>query len=190
MRACCRRRSPHGRAATISDATPIIAELGRSDRCSGAVKTLDPPTSPPWTLRLAASVDDARNVLTQRIASAIGGPAGGVGAALVTGKRGLIPEPTNDVLRAAGIYHIVSISGLHMVLAAGTFFWLARALLTLAPTLALLWPVKKMAAVTAMVGATGYCVFSGSDVATVRSLDHDAGDVRCRAGRSSGAERS
>jgi hypothetical protein len=25
----------------------------------------------------------------------------------VTGKRGLIGEPTNDVLRAAGIYHIV-----------------------------------------------------------------------------------
>ena len=33
---------------------------------------------------------------------------------------GSSPRPTNDVLRAAGIYHIVSISGLHMVLAAGT----------------------------------------------------------------------
>ena len=54
-----------------------------------------------------------------------------------------------------------------MVLAAGTFFWLARALLRLAPALALLWPVKKIAAVVAMVGATAYCVFSGSDVATI-----------------------
>lgn len=136
----------------------------------GPVKTLDPPAPPPWRLRLAAAVDEARNILTQRIAAAIEGPAGGVGAALVTGKRGLIPEATNDVLRAAGIYHIVSISGLHMVLAAGTFFWLARALLSLVPTLALLWPVKKMAAATAMAGATGYCVFSGADVATIRSL--------------------
>ncbi|MFC4173580.1 ComEC/Rec2 family competence protein [Microvirga sp. GCM10011540] len=66
--------------------------------------------------------------------------------------------------------HIVSISGLHMVLAAGTFFWLARALLALAPSLALLWPVKKIAAIAAMLGASVYCVFSGSDVATVRSL--------------------
>ena len=74
------------------------------------------------------------------------------------------------MLRAAGIYHIVSISGLHMVLAAGTFFWLARAILSLAPALALFWPVKKIAAGIAMVGATGYCVFSGSDVATERSL--------------------
>ncbi len=57
-----------------------------------------------------------------------------------------------------------------MVLAAGTFFWLVRALLALAPSLALLWPIKKIAAVAAMIGATVYCVFSGSDVATERSL--------------------
>jgi competence protein ComEC len=57
-----------------------------------------------------------------------------------------------------------------MVLAAGTFFWLARALLGLSAHAALLWPVKKIAAVIAMVGATAYCVFSGSEVATERSL--------------------
>ncbi len=66
--------------------------------------------------------------------------------------------------------HIVSISGLHMVLAAGTFFWLVRALLASIPAVALLWPVKKIAAVAAMIGATIYCIFSGSDVATERSL--------------------
>ncbi len=57
-----------------------------------------------------------------------------------------------------------------MVLAAGTFFWLVRALLSLGPAIALLWPVKKIAAVAAMIGATTYCIFSGSDVATERSL--------------------
>jgi competence protein ComEC len=57
-----------------------------------------------------------------------------------------------------------------MVLAAGTFFWLVRAMMALAPGLSLLWPVKKIAAVAAMIGATIYCVFSGSDVATERSL--------------------
>src|SRR5918993_48017 len=65
---------------------------------------------------------------------------------------------------------MVSISGLHMVLAAGTFFWLVRAILALVPSIALLWPVKKIAAVVAIVGATTYCIFSGSDVATERSL--------------------
>ncbi|WP_134499607.1 ComEC/Rec2 family competence protein [Microvirga pakistanensis] len=144
--------------------------IGAVGSFTGAVRQVEPPAPPDWSLRLAARVDEARNALTHRIASSIGGAAGGVGAALVTGKRGLIGEPTNDVLRAAGIYHIVSISGLHMVLAAGTFFWLVRALLALNPGLALLWPVKKIAAVVAMAGATAYCVFSGSDVATERSL--------------------
>jgi competence protein ComEC len=144
--------------------------IGAVGSFTGAVRQLDPSTQADWRLRLAASVDEARNVLTQRIASAIGGAAGGVGAALVTGKRGLIGEPTNEVLRSAGIYHIVSISGLHMVLAAGTFFWLVRSLLAMVPGLALLWPVKKIAAVAAMTGGTAYCIFSGSDVATERSL--------------------
>lgn len=144
--------------------------IGAVGSFTGAVRLLEPPAPPSWPLRLAASVDEARNALTQRIASAIGGAAGGVGAALVTGKRGLIGEPTNEVLRSAGIYHIVSISGLHMVLAAGTFFWLVRALLAMAPGLALLWPVKKIAAIAAMAGGTAYCIFSGSDVATERSL--------------------
>ena len=44
------------------------------------------------------------------------------------------------------------------------------ALLALSQTLALHWQVKKIAAVAAMVGAIGYCVFSGAEVATVRSL--------------------
>ena len=38
------------------------------------------------------------------------------------------------------------------------------------PALALTWPIKKMAAVVGMIGATGYCLFSGSEVATERSL--------------------
>lgn len=125
---------------------------------------------PGLSLRLAAGVDRARNALTDRIARSIGGQAGAVAAALVTGKRGLIDETTNDVLRAAGIYHVVSISGLHMVLAAGVFFALTRGLLALSPALALGWPIKKIAAVVGMAAAGAYCVFSGAEVATERSL--------------------
>lgn len=121
-------------------------------------------------LRVMATIDRARNVLTGRIADSIGGQAGAVAAALITGKRALIDEPTNDALRAAGIYHIVSISGLHMVLAAGAFFWITRALFALSPGLALNWPIKKIAALAGMAGAVAYNVFSGSDVATERSL--------------------
>jgi competence protein ComEC len=144
--------------------------IGAVGSLTGRVAVKPPPVPPDLALRLAASVDAARTDLTRRIAAAIGGQSGAVAAALVTGKRGLIDEGTNEALRSAGIYHIVSISGLHMVMAAGAIFWLARALLAAIPTLALLWPVKKIAAAIAMLGATAYCIFSGSEVATERAL--------------------
>ena len=120
--------------------------------------------------RFGARVDRARNNLTRRIATTIGGDDGAVAAALVTGKRGLISEAANDALRGAGIYHVVSISGLHMVLAAGLFMWSLRSLLALFPSVALNWPVKKISAGFAMLGASAYCIFAGSEVATERSL--------------------
>lgn len=120
--------------------------------------------------RMGAAVDRARNDLTRRIAGEIGGDDGAVAAALVTGKRGLISDEANEALRGAGIYHVVSISGLHMVLAAGLFMWTLRALLALFPAVALNYPVKKISAAFAMFGATAYCIFAGSEVATERSL--------------------
>ncbi|HEV7335741.1 MAG TPA: ComEC/Rec2 family competence protein [Bosea sp. (in: a-proteobacteria)] len=144
--------------------------IGAVGSIAGKVALAPAPVPQSRQLAWSVAIDQARNALTERIATIGGGQAGAMAAALVTGKRGLITEPTNDDLRAAGIYHIVSISGLHMVLAAGTIFWLARALLALSPGIALFWPVKKIAALAAMFGATAYCVFSGAEVATVRSL--------------------
>ncbi len=144
--------------------------IGAVGSLVGRVEIRSPDGALPWRLRLSAAIDTARNALTRRIAEANGGQAGAVAAALVTGKRGLIAPETNDILRAAGIYHVVSISGLHMVLAAGVVFWLVRAILALVPALALSWPIKKIAAGIAMVGVTAYCAFSGWDVAAERSL--------------------
>ena len=144
--------------------------IGAVGSLVGRIEVTAPPRPLPLAVSLAAAVDDARNALTRRITDANGGQAGAVAAALVTGKRGLINAETNDVLRAAGIYHVVSISGLHMVLAAGVVFWLVRAVLASVPVLALIWPIKKIAAGLAMVGVTAYCVFSGWDIAAERSL--------------------
>jgi competence protein ComEC len=129
-----------------------------------------PAIEAPMSARAMASIDRARNFLTQRIVESIGGAKGAVAAALVTGKRGLIPEETNEHLRAAGIYHVVSISGLHMMLAAGLFLWSLRALLALFPNIALRRPIKKWAAGFAICGAVAYNLFSGSEVATERAM--------------------
>ncbi|MGJ3265568.1 MAG: ComEC/Rec2 family competence protein [Salinarimonas sp.] len=144
--------------------------IGAVGSIVGQPRMLPPAEPPGLDLVVAARLDALRNAVTGRIAETVGGQPGAVAAALVTGKRGLITEETNEVLRAAGVYHIVSISGLHMVLAAGTVFFGVRALLAAVPALALAWPIKKIAAVAAILAGAIYCVFSGAAVATERAL--------------------
>jgi competence protein ComEC len=72
-------------------------------------------------------------------------------------------------MRDSGLTHILSISGLHMAIMAGTVFWLVRALLALVPGLALRYPIKKWAAAAALAAATFYLALSGAAVPTVRS---------------------
>jgi competence protein ComEC len=72
-------------------------------------------------------------------------------------------------MRDSGLAHVLAISGLHMVIMAGTVFWLARALLALIPGLALRFAIKKWAAAIALLAAAFYLALSGATVPTVRA---------------------
>lgn len=120
--------------------------------------------------RLSAAVDGLRNRLTARITAVVPGDAGAIAAALVTGQRGEISDEANEALRIAGLYHVISISGLHMALFGGTLFVALRWGLALVPGLALRWPIKKWAAGSAIVGAGGYLILSGAEIAAQRSF--------------------
>ncbi|MBD3788620.1 MAG: ComEC/Rec2 family competence protein, partial [Sphingomonadales bacterium] len=97
------------------------------------------------------------------------GQAGAVAAALMTGDRSGISEATNAAMRAANLYHIVSISGLHMGMLAGFVFGAIRYGLAALGGAALTWPVKKIAAVVALVAASLYLWVAGPEVATQRA---------------------
>jgi competence protein ComEC len=125
--------------------------------------------APPLAL-FRASVEHARNAIASRIRDRIGGPEGEIAAALVVGVRAGIPEDVNEALRRAGIYHIISISGLHMALVAGTIMGLLRAGFALFPDFASRRPVKKYAAALAIGGLAGYLFISGAEVAAQRSF--------------------
>lgn len=84
--------------------------IGAVGSISGKIALAAPPYPLPARLAIDVTIDRARNALTKRIAEVGGGQGGAVAAALVTGKRGLITEATNNDLRAAGIYHIVTFS--------------------------------------------------------------------------------
>lgn len=144
--------------------------IGAVGALTGKVENINDRIVMPWTLQIATALDEMRNIITARVIAVIGGQSGAVAAALMTGKRGMITDETNDDLRSAGIYHVVSISGLHMVLAAGMTFFILRFALSLIPAVAVRWPIKHIAAAGAMIGALIYDIFAGSEVATERSL--------------------
>ena len=116
------------------------------------------------------AIDRGRNALARRIDKIVGGDAGAIAAAMVTGKRDLLSDDAKEVIREAGIFHIITISGVQMTLVAGIFFVGLRRLLTLSETLALRYPIKKWAALFAIAGAVFYDIATGSRVGTERAL--------------------
>jgi ComEC/Rec2-related protein len=126
--------------------------------------------SPPRLAAFRAAVERARLAIANRISTRIGGAEGEIAAALVVGIRAGIPEDVNEALRRAGIYHIISISGLHMALVAGTIMGLLRAGFALFPAFSSRHPVKKYAAALALFGLAGYLFMSGGEVAAQRSF--------------------
>jgi competence protein ComEC len=123
----------------------------------------------PASLMPARVVAAVRHAIAERLRAALPGPQGEVAAALLVGDRGGIPERIEEAMRVSGLAHVLSISGLHMVLVAGTVFWVVRAGLAAVPALALTRPIKAWAAVVALCAATLYLIISGAEVATQRA---------------------
>ncbi|WP_246026745.1 ComEC/Rec2 family competence protein [Paracoccus luteus] len=114
--------------------------------------------------------------LAQAIRDGIGGAEGAVAAALMTGDRSAIAEATNQLMRDSNLYHIVSISGLHMSMLAGFVYGALRLALAAAQAAGPLAgalagrPVHKIAAAVALGAAAGYLWLSGGGVPTERAF--------------------
>jgi competence protein ComEC len=143
--------------------------LGAVGAADGAAEIDADAPAPPPALRLAAAVARVRQAIGARILAALPGETGAIANALITGERGGISEATNQAFRDSGLFHILSISGLHMVVMAGAVFFSIRLALAAIPAIALRYPIKKWAAAGAMLGAFGYLMISGAAFATVRS---------------------
>ena len=137
---------------------------------------MPPPDPAPLSLRFYAAIDRARNALALRVFNELQGDTGAIAAAMVTGKRDFFSENAKELIRRAGIFHIVTISGIQMSLVAGIFFVGLRRLFAFSRTLALNYPIKKWAAALAIIVAVVYDIGTGSRVGTNGSC-HDAGDA-------------
>ncbi|MES2343053.1 MAG: ComEC/Rec2 family competence protein, partial [Pseudomonadota bacterium] len=113
---------------------------------------------PPWRLALEMRVNAARWVLARKIVDQMGVESGGLAAAMVTGHEAFVPREQVDALRAAGLAHIISISGLHMAIVGGFAFAGVRLLIAAWPWLALRLSSKKAAALAGLTAVLAYLV--------------------------------
>ncbi|MBS0334751.1 MAG: ComEC/Rec2 family competence protein, partial [Proteobacteria bacterium] len=135
----------------------------------GPVQTWNTGEQPPWRLRLTMRVNATRWALTRRIVDTLGLETGGLAAAMTTGHDAFIPKDEVNDLRASGLAHIISISGLHMAIVGGFVFAVLRFGIAAVPWLALRVPGKKLAAALALLAVLTYLVLSGNPPPAERS---------------------
>ncbi|MBX3428996.1 MAG: ComEC/Rec2 family competence protein [Hyphomonadaceae bacterium] len=117
-------------------------------------------------LRLAA----LRSDLSAEIQDIAPGRGGSIAAALISGDRSAVDRDTNEVLFNAGLGHLLSVSGVHMSIVGGLVFAALLWTFSLISPIALRFPVKKIAAVGALVAVGAYLIISGINVPALRSF--------------------
>ena len=144
-------------------------QIGASGFSYGPPDLLDLGPAP-FSVRWKIPIAELRSQIGSIVETVLPGETGEIANALITGDRGGIPDDTTEALRQSGLGHILAISGLHMALVAGGVFGFLRAMFALSPALALRYPIKKWAAIGAIVAAAGYLTLSGAGIATQRSF--------------------
>lgn len=132
---------------------------------------------PPWhvvkhepTPSLMQDFRNWRVRITQEILDRLGPETGGVAAGLITGEARAISEEDFDALRASNLYHIVAISGEHMVIISGVIFIGLRLLALALPRRVRLRPqVKTLAAMATLLLVTAYLFVTGLPTSAVRA---------------------
>lgn len=118
----------------------------------------------------AAGLIQLRNRVERQVHEHLEGDRAAIASALIMGDQYAISADTMEAMRISGLSHVLSISGLHVGLAAGIVFWWVRLLVVLvSERAALSLPVKQMAAVAAALVTTVYLLLSGLQIPAIRA---------------------
>ena len=89
--------------------------------------------------------------------------------ALVIGDMGTVTKELRNEFTAAGVNHVLSISGLHVSMLGLVVFWLVRLGCSYSSTLLLRWNLLKIGALISFLAVVFYTAIAGAMVPTVRS---------------------
>jgi competence protein ComEC len=119
--------------------------------------------------RAGAWIDMLRAAISRRILSILPGDTGAFAAAIITNDRASFSKEALESLRISGLAHVIAISGLHMALASGIFFFGLRFAFSLHPGLIQKSPAKKFSAVGALLAGGAYFLISGGPISAERA---------------------
>ncbi|RXR07041.1 DNA internalization-related competence protein ComEC/Rec2 [Pseudoxanthomonas composti] len=118
----------------------------------------------------AAGLGAWRDATARRIQAAVGTSSARFVTALAIGDTRGLQDRDWELLRAAGLTHLIAISGFHVGLVSGLCALLASALWRCCPALGLRLPRPTACALAAVAGASGYAAIAGFALPTVRTV--------------------
>lgn len=133
------------------------------------VKLLSPHHSGGWNEALLHGIAEYRQSLQQKLLKHMTQPASGIAVAFVTGSMDSVTASANQALRNSSLSHMLSISGMHMVIVCGFIFFAVRLILVLIPNLYTYIDPKRWAATTALLAGGFYLLMADSPVPAVRA---------------------
>jgi competence protein ComEC len=121
------------------------------------------------TVGTAPASSGLRARLSAHVRSRLSGSEGGIASAFASGDRGGIAPEDEDAMRASGLTHLLSISGLHVTAVIAAAMFVCLRLMALSPWMALRLPLPVIAAGFGALAGIGYTLLTGAEVPTVRS---------------------
>src|SRR3990167_7993220 len=120
---------------------------------------------------LGYRIETWRETVRDKFDATLGGaPYAGVLSALAIGDQNSIAPQQWQVFTRTGVNHLMSISGLHITMLASLAFAIAYWLWRRSARLILFLPVRKAAALAALLAAIGYALLSGFAVPAQRTV--------------------
>ncbi len=121
------------------------------------------------------TIQNWRERIRQAFVASTTGPGSAILQAMVLGEEGALTDELRDIFLAAGVTHIISISGSHLGMVAVVCFGFMNLLMRLLPERQYHWLTiradpKKIAAAITLPLILFYTLLSGGQTATVRSL--------------------
>jgi len=135
--------------------------IGAVGKALGPVEVLQPG--------YPESLESVRQRLGSHIHDRLPGHESGIAIALVTGDQNSVTREDADAMRASGLTHLLSVSGLHIAAVVAAAMLLSLKLLALSERLALRFNLVLVSAGVAAAAGIGYTLLTGAQVPTVRS---------------------